>query len=180
MKAETIVEDAIQAATAAVMTENPDTFEERLSLFARLENIRRELDDKLKAVKLRVETMAPDLLKEMNAQGMKSANVHGLSVHQRTDLVVNKLATQDGVTTQMVCDALTAIGRDDMVNDGYSGASLKSLIREMYAEADEAGDVADPAFEGVEEISPADFAVPDQLARLLYVERVATLTTRMT
>ena len=62
MKAETIVEDAIQAATAAVMTENPTTFEERLSLFARLENIRRELDDKLKAVKLRADAMKESLL----------------------------------------------------------------------------------------------------------------------
>ena len=84
--------------------------------------------------------------------------MHGLSVFSRTDLFVNKKANADGVTTQMVCDVLEALGRGDMVSDGYSGSSLKSLVREMQ------GDDGD--------------GVPEQLENLLNISRVAVLTTR--
>ena len=148
----------IEGATTAVMEEQPDTFKQRLSLFARLENVRRELDDRLKAVKRRADAMKESLLEEMAENGIDSANVHGLSVFSRTDLFVNKKANADGVTTQMVCDVLEALGRGDMVSDGYSGSSLKSLVREIQ------GDDGD--------------GVPEQLENLLNISRVAVLTTR--
>ncbi len=153
-------ETCLRAAT--IETEHaadPTDFRERLSLFARLENIRRELDDTLARVKRHIDGMRSALHEEMAEQGMESARVHGLSVHPRTDLTVNKLSNESGVTAQMVCDALTEIGREDMVNDGYSGASLKSLIREMLDNEQD---------------------VPECLNKLLYIERITKLVTTKT
>ena len=135
----------------------PENFQERLSLFARLELTRRDLELRLDRVKRQVAAMNGPLLEEMVEQGMTNAKVHGLSIFIRKTLTVNKLSEKShSVTTEMICSVLTSLGRDDMVSDGYSGASLKSLVKEML--------------DGGQEI-------PEALSKLLYVQQGTELGT---
>ena len=110
-------------------------FQERISTFARLENTRRNLEDSLDCIKKRANGMKESLLEEMALHGISNMQVHGLTVFSRIDRFVRKKAAKDGVTSQMVCDALEEIGRGDMVGDSYSAASLKSLVVEMLVES---------------------------------------------
>jgi len=123
-------------------------FKERMSLFASLENMRRDLEDALDRTKKRSNGLKEHLLEEMALHDINNMNIHGLSIFSRVDRYVRKKADKDGVTTEMICEVLTEIGRGDMVHDGYSAASLKSMVVEMLVEGD---------------------GVPDQLKKLLNI-----------
>jgi len=123
-------------------------FKERMSLFASLENMRRDLEDALDRTKKRSNGLKEHLLEEMALHDINNMNIHGLSIFSRVDRYVRKKADKDGVTTEMICEVLTEIGRGDMVHDGYSAASLKSMVVEMLVDGD---------------------GVPDQLKKLLNI-----------
>lgn len=136
MTTDPLIIDAQKSIDESVVSEMPDDagFQDRMSLFALLEIIRRDLEDALDRVKKRANGMKDQLLEEMVLHGIKNMNVHGLTIFSRIDRYVRKKSDKDGVTTQMICDALEEIGRGEMVDDGYSPASLKSLVVEMLAE----------------------------------------------
>lgn len=134
------------------------TLGEMLDLFARMELARRDLEAAQKRMKERIEALKDPILEAMAEAGITNAKAHGLSVFGRLEVSVSKKAEKDGVTTQLVCDALRAIGRGDMVSDGYSGSSLKSLVCEWRREGQ---------------------PIPEELAGLLNVYERVELTTRL-
>ena len=129
-------------------------FQARVSQFAQLENRRRELEAALDAVSKRANKLKGPILEDMAIHGIDNLSAHGLSIFSRVDRFVRK---RTGVDTETVCEALRRMGREDMVSDGYSASSLKSLVVEMMTE---------------------DQPVPEYLAGLLEIGEVVNLVTR--
>lgn len=130
------------------------TMGEALKEFARLENERRDLEDRLSEVKAAAAVIQERLLNDFADAGMQSANVDGLTVYVRMDRFVSK---RSEVTTEQVCQVLRDCGLGYMVADGYNASSLKGKISEYQKE-------------GVE--------VPQPLAAVLNIGEVARLATR--
>ena len=159
MTTDPLILDAQKSIDESFVSEMPDDagFQERVSLFAQLENMRRDLEYALDRITKRANGMKEHLLEEMVLHDIKNMSVHGLSVFSREDRWVRKKSDKDGVTSQMICDALTEIGRGDMVGNSYSAASLKSLVVEMIAEGD---------------------GVPERLGKLLNIGSKVNLVTQ--
>lgn len=152
------IEETIQSATdSAPHAEEGSPLQERLSAFVRLDELRRKLEDSLKVVADQVSALEPQIILDMSAAGMDSCRIGKTTVYMGVSHWVRKKPEKDGVTTDMVCEALRAIGRGDMVEDGYSASSLKSLVTEMLAEGGE---------------------VPDALNRLLDIGSKTKLSTQ--
>jgi hypothetical protein len=139
------IEETLQHATDAPPEPEPGTpLHERLSVFVRLTKLSRELEEAAKNAKAKLALMEPSLALDMAAAGMTSANFHGMNVHFKTKSWCNKKSEEDGVTTQMICDALVALGRPDMVKDGYSPSSLGSLVKEYLDGGEEVPEALKP------------------------------------
>ena len=136
MTTDPLIIDAQKSIEESFIPEMTDDagFQEQMSLFARLENMRRDLEDALDRVQKRANGMKSHLLEQMVMFGIKNMNVHGLSIYSQNKIYVSKKSEENGVTKQMVCDALDEIGRGDMVADGYHSSSLTSLVKEMKSE----------------------------------------------
>jgi hypothetical protein len=109
-------------------------FNQRVGLFARLDNWRRQLEECLKFAKEQQDALAPSLLEDMGLNGIQNVSVEGLSVHQRRDFFCNKLSDKDGVSQAMICQALSDMGLGYMVSEGYNASALKSKVREWVDE----------------------------------------------
>lgn len=119
-KRETMEQDVAQHASG--------DFQERMALFARLENYRRELEEALQWCKQESKKLAEPLMEDMSLHGIQNMNVEGLSVHQRRDFYCNK---RGGVSTEDLCEVLRQHGLEYMVKEGYSASSLKAKIKEL-------------------------------------------------
>lgn len=135
---------------------NTMTCQQRVKMFAMLENTRRDLEEALKLCKAHAEKIGDQLLEDMAEMGTTSINADGLNIHQKEIFYVSKRADRDGATNQAVCEALKSNGMDFLVKnaDSYSAASLKAHIKEMLDEEKE---------------------VPDQVAKLLNIGKKITL-----
>ncbi len=131
-----LILDAQKSIEESCLPEMPDDagFQERMSLFAQLENIRRDLEDALERVTKRANGMKEYLLEEMVLHDIDNMSVRGLSVFSQQKIYVSKKSEANGVTKQMICDALKEIGREDMISSGYYPSSLTSLVKEMMSE----------------------------------------------
>jgi hypothetical protein len=107
------------------------TMADRLRRFVALEHRRRELEELLEDVKGRADGLAQLLLDDFADCGMQRTTVDGLTVHIRTDRYVSK---RKGIETEAVCRMLEAVGREDMVADGYNASSLKAWVLEQLAQ----------------------------------------------
>lgn len=136
MQADLMAELDNELATTDALTDEavPEELHKQLERFALLELKRRDLESLQKKLADRIDALRGPLWESMCEVGMTNTNMHGLRLYGHRSIVVNKKSEKDGVTTQMVCDALRSIGRDDMVADGYSGSSLKSLVVECLKE----------------------------------------------
>lgn len=106
----------------------PMTTTEKLKEFARLANLKRDLDAQLSDCTARMAELEPSLIEEMAEAGMQSTNIDDLTLYIRTDKYVSK---RGEFTSQQICDCLRKHGMGYMVNDGYNAASLKSKVREL-------------------------------------------------
>ncbi|QDT41108.1 hypothetical protein Pan241w_11670 [Gimesia alba] len=136
---------------------NTMTHQQRVKMFARLENLRRDLEEALKLCKSQTEKLGGELLEDMAESGTTSINADGLNIHQKKIFYVSKRADKDGATNEAVCEALKSSGMDFLVKnaDSYSAASLKAHIKELMNEGKE---------------------VPSQVAGLLNIGEKVTLT----
>lgn len=159
MTTDPLILDAQKSIEESFVPEMPNDagFQERMSLFAQLENMRRDLDEALDRITKRANGMKEHLLEEMALHGIDNMSVHGLSIFSRVDRYVRKKADKDGVTTEVICEVLTEMGRGYLVRNGYSAASLKSLIVEMIVEGD---------------------GVPEQLEKLLNIGEKVNLVSQ--
>ena len=89
-----LILDAQQSIEASNPEELPGDagFQERMSLFAQLENMRRNLEDALDRTKKRADGMKEHLLEEMAMHGIDNMSVYGLSIFSRIDRFVRKKA----------------------------------------------------------------------------------------
>lgn len=121
---------------------NPPTAETQdfsgfMSWYARLIATQRKLEADIKAIKNRIEECEPFILEQFTANDIQRQTVGGYTFFRKPVVFVNKKSQKDGVTTEMVCDALRACGMDYMVGDDYSASSLKSKVTEMLKEGTE-------------------------------------------
>lgn len=169
----------VNEATLAVAEPIADEFQHRLSQYARLELLRRDLEDSLKSVKAEAAKVSEPLLEEFIASGIQNANAHGLTIFIRRDLVVNKLAAKDGVTTDMICESLRALGREDMIGEDYNASSLKAYVREFLDSGDDPQAPLDDVRDGETVVREGRLRlVPESLRRLLYVAETPKLATQ--
>lgn len=112
-------------------------FLQRASAYAQLSLLARRLEAYTKEVSGAMAQIEPQLQLDMAAAGMPNCNINGVTIYQKTETWVRKRPEKDGVTTDMVCEALCKIGRSDMVGESYSPSSLKSLVTEMIANGQE-------------------------------------------
>jgi len=117
---------------------------ERLAEYASLTARKRDVEDELKCITGQLAAMELPLLEEMGLLGIESTKVNGFTLFTRTDRFVSKRSKKEGVTTEIVCERLKAVGLDYMVSDGYSASSLKSKVCEWL---DEGHDVPQPLAE---------------------------------
>ena len=147
----------LEAVHAEPPAAEPAPTNQLLRQFAQLQLRRRELEEALEVVTKGITALEPEILEYFADQGIQSANVLGLCCYMKTDFFVSKKADKDGVTTQIVCDAMRDFGLGYMVADGYNAASLKSKIKEWLKE-------------GVE--------VPERLRSLLNIGETTKIATR--
>lgn len=122
-----------ETAEAPDVPSDEAAFTHRASQYAQLSLLKRRLETSLKEVGRRMLAIEPQLQLDMAASGMDNCKIGGVTIFQRTETWVRKKPEKDGITNEMVCDALRKIGRGDMVADGYSASSLKSYVLEMVA-----------------------------------------------
>lgn len=138
----TQVLDSIEETLAEASEKPPEAeagsaLHERIGAYVKLDALRRKLEDASKLISDQIAAIEPQIVLDMSAAGMDSCRMGNTTIYMKTTHWVRKKPEKDGVTTDMVCEALRAIGRGDMVEDGYSASSLKSLVTEMLAEGGE-------------------------------------------
>jgi len=126
-----------------------------LAEYVALEKERRALDARLKANKEAARKLEAEILDEWADRGQTNAAVDGLTVYLATDFYCTK---RGGVEREVLCDALAAAGRPDLVHPDYSASALKAWVKELLAESGE---------------------VPGELAPLLNVQEAPRLRTRV-
>jgi len=103
--------------------------------FSALDEMKRGLEDLVKRIELSKSEIAGRVLDGMAEFGVKNVSMtNGLTIQVNNKKSIKKKSEKSGVTSQMVCDALTRMGRGDMVEDGYSASSLSSLVTEAISE----------------------------------------------
>lgn len=133
------------------------TFAQKMRWYARLALAKRDAGEHLDRIKARMTELEPHLIEEMQINGVDRQTVDGMTIFPQSDIHVNKKPEKEGVTTDMVCDALRACGCAYMVSEGFSASSLKSKVREWRSE-------------GIE--------LPEALARVVNVFESTKLVTR--
>lgn len=110
------------------------TLPQKMQWFARLQKAKRENEDMADQIKARIEALEPGLLEEMGLHGIEKQTVEGFTLFPQTDIIVSKKAEKDGVTTEVLCEALRNCGLSYMTGETYSASSLKAKVKEWKAE----------------------------------------------
>jgi len=136
---------------------NTVDYMQRVKMFARLELLRRDLEESLKECKAQAEKIGNEILEDFAEAGATSINVEGLNIYPRKTFYVSKKADKDGATNAAVCEALKNNGMGFLVanSESYAASTLKAHIAEMMAEEKE---------------------VPPDVARLLNIGEKVVLT----
>jgi hypothetical protein len=143
-KARSVVVPATDALYFNLLSPPPDevtTFAQKMRWFARLSLARRTAEDDLDQIRAKIAELEPHLLEEMALNGVEKQTVDGMTIYPQTDLIVSKKADKEGVTTEVLCEALRQCGLSYMVNDAYSPSSLKSWIKEKKEQGIEIPDL---------------------------------------
>lgn len=118
---------------------NTADYMQRVKMFAKLELLRRDLEDSLKECKAQAEKIGGELLEDFAEAGVTSINAEGLSIYQKKTFYVSKRADKDGATNKAVCEALKSNGMGFLVqnSESYAASTLKAHIAEMLSEEKE-------------------------------------------
>ncbi len=122
-----LIEQADKLVIEAGFNDN-DESSSMASLYARLEYCRRELEERLKEVKKQQTSLVGYMTEQMSLHGVTNISVRGLTLSPYEDVIVEKKAEKDGVSTAMLCQALREMGYEDLVSEGYSGSKVKALV----------------------------------------------------
>lgn len=95
--------------------------------YAELENERADLEDKLKAVKAKLDEMAEPVLAYFQRQGIDRTTIDGRTLYLRRDLYAGRA---EGVTPEAACETLKAAGFGEFVKEGVVTQSLSAFLRE--------------------------------------------------
>lgn len=125
--------------------------------YARLAKARREADERVDQIKARMAELDPHLIEEMALHGIEKQTIEGMTIYPTTDFYVSKKADKDGVTQEVLCEALRLSGWGYLVGESYSASSLKAKIKELRSEGKE---------------------VPAELVPLLNIGEMTKLATR--
>ncbi len=101
--------------------------QEQLKRYVELEHERRDLDDRLKAVKAETEKLAASLLDQFAEAGMQSARVNGLTVYVHRQLWASAVEGN----YEAACQALRASGHGEFVQERFNTNQISALAREM-------------------------------------------------
>ena len=126
-----------------------------LGLFVALEHERRQVEDRLDAIKKEQADLQERILDEWADRGQRSANVDGLTVYIAHDFYCSK---RKEVSTEQLIDVLKDAGLERCVQVGYNASSMKAFIKEQLAQGSE---------------------LPEQLANSLNYDTIPRLRARL-
>ncbi len=126
-----------------------------LGRFAQLEHERRELEDRLDAVKKEQAQLQEYILDDWANRGQKSANVDGLTIYVAQDFYCTK---RSDVSTEQLIETLRQHGLERVIQVGYNASSLKAFIKEQIADGS---------------------AIPEPLQRMLHYDTIPRLRARL-
>lgn len=110
------------------------TGDDALGRFAVLDRERREVEDRLDAIKKEQTALQERILDEWADRGQQSANVSGLTIYIAKDFYCSK---RPEVSTEQLIDILRDAGLERCVQIGYNAQSLKAFVKEQLAEGSE-------------------------------------------
>lgn len=128
--------------------------------FVRLEKYRRELETELGQIKTELTTIEPMALEWMSKNGIDSCVVEDMTAYVKRELWAKR---PDDVTTEELCEGLTAAGLEEFVHPATNMQTLSGYVRELDK------DKGDPAEE---------LQLPPELDGLLEVSERFRLRTR--
>lgn len=92
----------------------------------------RELDAELKAAKEKLQSLEPDVMADLEEEGIDSVKVNGFTIYAQRNLWAG---VADGVDRQVACDALKDAGLNDFVAENFNAQTLSSYFRELEKSA---------------------------------------------
>jgi hypothetical protein len=101
-----------------------------LSRFVQLDHERRQVEDRLDAIKKEQTAMQERVLDEWADRGQQSAKVGGLTIYVAHEFYCSK---RGGVSTEQLIEILKSSGLDRCVQVGYNASSLKAFVKETIA-----------------------------------------------
>jgi hypothetical protein len=129
------------------------TYDDAKQDYASLEKERRELENRLKAVKAQMADLQDIILEGMMERGETRYTMQGLTFSPRHEFFVSKA---EGFDSEKVCEVLKEQGFGDFVKEGYSTAGLKGWIssrkKELEAEGVKVNSLADLLPDGVKTV----------------------------
>lgn len=138
-----VKQPALEAlAKAKVFSDNPlpptpdedEAFHNRMARFAETEELRRQLEDAIKACKAEAAQLSEGLIEDMDANGIENFKIKGLTIFQKTNRYVSK---KSDFSQGDICEELKKAGHENLCSMGYNAASLKSLVLEKMDNGEE-------------------------------------------
>jgi len=126
-----------------------------LARFAALEHERRDLEERLDAIKKEEAGLQDTILEEWAERGQQSARVDGLTVYVARDFYCTK---RGEISMEQLLDVLRSSGLDRCIQVGYNASSLKAFVKEQLTEGSE---------------------IPEALANCLNYDTIPRLRTRL-
>jgi len=144
------VSDGQTETCEAISAEN-----DSLARFVALDHERRQVEDRLDAIKKEQTALQERVLDEWADRGQQSAKVDGLTVYVAHEFYCSK---RGEISTEQLIEILKSSGLDRCVQVGYNASSLKAFVKEQLAQGSE---------------------LPEQLANSLNYDTTPRLRTRL-
>lgn len=106
----------------------------RVKHYLELTERRRELEDRLAAVKAEAAEVERDVLDGFAADGIDRMTVDGRTVYLHSQIWASR---PEGVETEDVVAALHSAGLGHMVNERYSSQTISAYLRDLEREGEE-------------------------------------------
>ncbi len=129
--------------------------QEQLKRYVELEKERRDLEDRLKAVKAESEKLGASLLEQFAEAGIQNARVNGLTVYVHRQLWASAV---DG-NYEAACQALRDSGYGEFIQTRFNINQVSAIAREL----DKGGQSYPPQWEGAIKVAEV-FALRSQKA----------------
>ena len=122
--------DCMDGGTCVADPPGPALGDDALGRYVALDHERRQVEDRLDAIKKEQTALQERVLDEWADRGQQSAKVDGLTVYVAHEFYCSK---RGEVSTEQLIEILKSAGLDRCVQVGYNASSLKAFVKEQLA-----------------------------------------------